>query len=80
MLKKINCSETIIWTDANYKTEEKFLFIQKLNMRYVLNDVKIGMKELDRINVVHFMDAINQKIKIQSWNKEYLDVAFFDKF
>ncbi len=80
ILKMINCSEIIIWTDAYYKTEEKFILDQKINKKNVLNELKKGIKELDGINIVPFMEAINQEIKIKSREKNYLDIAFHDKF
>lgn len=80
ILKKIKCSEVIIWTDAHYKTEEEFIFSQSFNTKYVLDDVKNTMQKLDGIYIVPFMDAVNLNLKINSKREWYLDIAFVDKF
>lgn len=80
ILRKINCLEVIMSTDALYKSEHEFIHNQKVNVKNSLDDVKNGMKKLDGITILPFMDAINQKIKIQSKQDKYLDIAFYDKF
>ena len=80
ILKKIKCSETIIWTDAHYKTEDKLIFNQRFNKKYNFEEVKNLMQKLDGFNLVPLMDALNQEIKISSKREWYLDIAFVDKF
>lgn len=80
ILKKIKCSEVIIWTDAHYKAEEEFILSQNFNTKYVLDNVKNALQKLDGICIVPFMDAVNKNIKIRSKREWYLDIAFVDTF
>ena len=80
ILKKIKCTEVIIWTDAYYKAENELIFNQRFNKKYNFEDVKNLMQKLDGINLVPLMDALNQEIKISSKREWYLDIAFVDKF
>lgn len=80
ILRKINCTEIIIWTDAHYKSEDVFLYNKRPGKKYNLNDVKKTMKELDGIHIIPFLEAIKHEIKIISKREDYFDIAFVDNF
>ena len=78
ILKKIDSKEVIIWTHANYKTEDEFLFNQAPNKVDTLDDIKEAIKKLDNITLYNFIDSIKQINKFD--NQSDLEIAFIDKF
>jgi hypothetical protein len=80
ILKKINCTTAIIWTDGGYNTEHKLLTKQIHGSVSVLSDVIKSMNELDGIKIIPFMNSIAQKNRIESNRAQYLDIAFIDTF
>lgn len=75
ILKKINCTKVVIWTYAQYETENK---ISEPNKS--LQDIIKYMYDLDNIKLYNFVDVLNRKIEIKSDHYSYLDVALMDNF
>ena len=76
ILKKINCKEVILWTDANYKSEDEFIFNQIPEKVNTLNEVKNAVNELDNITLYNFIDSVVNKSNFD--NRSGLDIAFLD--
>lgn len=80
ILNKINCSEAIIWTDAQYKTESIIQEIQTIHTKLTLQDVIKSLEEIDKLTLYNFSDVLNQKLEIHSNRNSFLDIALFDNF
>ncbi len=70
--------EVILWTSANYKTEDEFIFEQVPDRTNIMEDIKKALKKLDDITLYNFTDSVNQKNDLR--NQPYLKIAFFDNF
>lgn len=77
ILKKINCSEVILTTDANYR----FLnYLDPSSKHITLNELIQVMNQEDNINIYNFCDIVNTRQKIDSKRNSYLDIALIDNF
>ncbi len=80
LLKKIGCSEVMLWTHAYHKWEVEITEEHVPGRIYCLEEVMQIATTKDNIRYYDFMQAIEQKITIESSSSEYHDVGFYDKF
>lgn len=76
--KKIDCKEVVIWTDANYQTEDEFIFNQKPNKLNTLGNIKTALQELDKVTIYDLVESIDHKSQFD--NRSDLNIAFSDTF
>jgi len=80
IMHKIDCNEVIIWTDADYKTEEEYVYTQYVDRTTTFEELKEAAFQLDGIHLFDFMQVVNQEVKIDSNIYSDLQIAFIDKF
>lgn len=80
ILKKINCNKVVIWTDADYKTEEKIIYNDIPFAKNDLNDLIYNLETLDNVKLFNFMEVLYQKISIKEYMNCCLNIAFIDDF
>lgn len=80
IIKRLGCSQVIIWTDGDYNSETKLFENFKPNKHFVFSDIIETMQKLDNLTILPFMDAVNQKINITTKYGNFTDIAFIDKF
>jgi hypothetical protein len=78
-LRRINCSEIIIWTDGWFKSED-FLFDNSSDKKYSFDDVVDQISVIDDIVFYNFMEVVGHKVEIESKRHDFLDIAFIDRF
>ena len=66
IMRRIDCNEVIIWTDADYKTEDEFVFTHYINRTTTMEELKEAVLLLDGIQLFDFMKLANQEIKIDT--------------
>lgn len=79
LLKKIDCSRIILWTDGNYKTEEDVFYNQYPGRKDSIDGMIKQMARLDNMKIYNFMDALHQKVNFPDLKKGCLDSAFIDE-
>jgi hypothetical protein len=80
IFKKMNCNTALIWTDAQYKTEDRYVFNPVPNTKNTVADLADALRTLDNVKIYNFRDVLAQKIAIQSSRVHYLDIALSDYF
>lgn len=80
ILSKINCNKVVIWTDANYITEENIIYNDIPFAKNDLNDLINNLETLDNVKLYNFMEVIQQKDIINDYENCILNIAFIDHF
>ncbi len=82
ILSKINCSEVIIWTDAYYETEDRYIYDIRSNKIDRFQDIVKDIYQLDKITLFNFIGALKQDKGIMNGLQQSVstNVAFWDKF
>ena len=80
ILSKINSNKVVLWTDADYKTEEKIIYNDIPFAKNNLNDLIYNLENLDNVKIYNFLEVLNQKISIKEYLNCCLKIAFIDDF
>lgn len=79
LLAKINCTEVLLFTEANYKTEHRYLFNHAPGRKTSLTDLKQQFPLLDQVTLYDFMDVLHQRETIPDKEMNFFDVVLVDR-
>jgi hypothetical protein len=78
IFEKINASKVVIYPDAHYKTEDKYIYTHAYGRITKLSDFINSLNKLDKVICYNFMGVVKQKVNI--CNMKPIQIAFTDNF
>ncbi len=81
LFKSMNCTEIILWTDANYKSYDELLTFQIPNRKNTFADIITKLTELDEVTLYNYVEILSQlHPEINPKYENCTDIAFIDRF
>ena len=75
---EINSERVLIWADAQYATERRFIDNPIPNRKNTIAQLADALRDLDKVKIYNFVGVLAQKITIKSERVHYLDIVFID--